>query len=180
MFHLNLVTQGSMQHTHIIIHLHSSAALFLLAYIMYLNIKCRHCTIRSITTWMSLLVVTFLIYSTLVVLSIMYIGDKMHMFICVYSIYAFCILQDCPSVQPKPECGLHCGYLACLPAGDHTWHWLQSGVRWSVQWLVPDQVVAGCHSLHTGVRLHTSTDIQSLLHTQEHQSGSKQRQNQGI
>ena len=44
---------------------------------------------------------------------------------------------------------------------------------------MPDQVVAGCHSLHTGVRLHTSTDIQSLLHIQEHQSGSKQRQDQG-
>ena len=44
---------------------------------------------------------------------------------------------------------------------------------------MPDQIVAGCHSLHTGVRLHTSTDIQSLLHTQEHQSGSKQRQDQG-
>ena len=44
---------------------------------------------------------------------------------------------------------------------------------------MPDQVVAGCHSLHTGVRLHTSTDIQSLLHTQEHQSDSKQRQDQG-
>ena len=44
---------------------------------------------------------------------------------------------------------------------------------------MPDQVVAGCHSLHSGVRLHTSTDIQSLLHTQEHQSGSKQKQNQG-
>ena len=85
--------------------------------------------------------------------------------------------QDCSSFQPKAECGLHCGYSACLCDGDLIWHRLQPGAHWGGQWLVPDQVVAGCHSLHTGVWLHTSTDIQSVLYTQEYQSGSKQKQN---
>ena len=56
-------------------------------------------------------------FSTLIVLST--VGDKMHV---LGLQYAFCTLQDCPSVQPKPECGLHCGYHACLPFGDHTRH----------------------------------------------------------
>ena len=91
----------------------------------------------------------------------------------------FFILQDSSSVQSKPECGLHCGYHSGVPDGGPIWHWLQPGVHWGGQCLVPDQVVAGCHSLYSGVRLHTSTDIQSLLHNQERQSGSKQRQDQG-
>ena len=58
-------------------------------------------------------------FSTHIVLSS--VGDKdSHVHLCLQ--YAFCVLQDCSSVQPKPECGLHCGYLACLPAGDHTRH----------------------------------------------------------
>ena len=64
-------------------------------------------------------------------------------------------------------------------------HEVSTVCEWNINYIksaskvvrVPDQVVAGCHCLHTGVRLHTSTDIQSLLHTQEHQSGSKQEQN---
>ena len=31
--------------------------------------------------------------------------------------YPLHVLQDCPSVQPQAECGLHCGYHACLPDG---------------------------------------------------------------
>ena len=47
---------------------------------------------------------------------------------CVYSMLSS--LQDCTSVQPKPECGLHCGYHSCLPDGSNIWTWLQPGAHW--------------------------------------------------
>ena len=38
------------------------------------------------------------------------------------SSYFSVVLQDCTSVQPQAECGLHCGYHTCLPAGGLIWH----------------------------------------------------------